>query len=250
MDNLLLAFPEKTEKERKVIAKKFFHNFIDTFIETIKMITASEKFILKRFSGNWDVVNSLKPTGKSIQVHLGHNFNWEWGNLAGAHWSHFPFLAVYMPLTNKIFDKLFYRLRSKSGTILLRATQMGHDFAPYRKTQYLLGLVADQNPGYPGNAWWFNFFGKPTPFVKGPAKGAISNDATVVFAFIHKSKRGYYEAVLSVAEQNTKNLDEIDLTGKFVKYLEDVIRQYPDMWLWSHRRWKHEWKEEYGPVLK
>jgi Kdo2-lipid IVA lauroyltransferase/acyltransferase len=109
-------------------------------------------------------------------------------------------------------------------------------------------LAADQNPGNPASAWWFNFFGKPTPFVKGPARAAILNDTVVAFAFIHKPRRGYYEGVISIAEQSTDGLNEIELTGRFVKYLEDVIRQYPDMWLWSHRRWKHEWKEEYGPV--
>jgi KDO2-lipid IV(A) lauroyltransferase len=106
-----------------------------------------------------------------------------------------------------------------------------------------------RTPGYPGNAWWFNFFGRPTPFLKGPAKAAIVNDAAVVFAFIHKPRRGYYEAVFSLAEENPVASTEQDLTKKFVLYLEDVIRQYPEMWLWSHRRWKWEWKQEYGNVL-
>ena len=65
---------------------------------------------------------------------------------------------------------------------------MKEDFVDITYKQYILGLVADQNPGDPRNAWWFNFFGRPTPFVKGPAKGAIANDTAVVFAFIHKPK--------------------------------------------------------------
>src|SRR6187431_2879828 len=80
MNNLLIAFPEKTEKERIVIAKKFYHNLIDTFIETIKMISVSNKFIEKRFTANWKLLNDIYPSGKSVQLHLGHNFNWEWGN--------------------------------------------------------------------------------------------------------------------------------------------------------------------------
>ncbi len=250
MNNLFIAFPEKTEKERKAIAKQFYHNLIDTFIETIKMLSMSEKAMLKRFTGNWDMLNSLKATGRPVQLHLGHNFNWEWGNAAGAKKIQFPFLAVYMPIGSKIFDRLFLKLRSRSGTIMLRATKMGEDFLPYRKTQYLLGLAADQNPGHPGGAWWFRFFGRPTPFVKGPAKNAILNDTIVAFAFIHKRRRGYYEAVFSLAEESAAQTTETALTGKFVKYLEEVIRQYPDMWLWSHRRWKHEWKEEYGEVIE
>lgn len=250
MSNLLIAFPEKTEAERKRIAKNFYHRFIDTFIETIKLITASKKSILRRCSCNWEVLNELRSTGRSIQVHLGHNFNWEWGNIAAAENIKMPFLVVYMPLSSPIFEKIFYRLRSKYGTILLRATHMREDFVAHRNTQYLMGLVADQNPGHPGSGWWFNFFGRPTPFVKGPAKAAILNHTAVAFAFIHRPKRGYYEGVVTVAEVNAAGCDEIELTSKFVRYLEDVIRQYPEMWLWSHRRWKHQWKEEYGPVHK
>jgi len=44
-------------------------------------------------------------------------------------------------------------------------------------------------------------------------------------------------------------MTEEKLTQKFAVYLEDVIKQYPDMWLWSHRRWKHEWKPEYGKII-
>src|ERR1700709_1090065 len=56
MSNLAIAFPEKTQAEKEAIAKKFYHNFVDSFIETIKMISASDAYILKRFTGNWDVV--------------------------------------------------------------------------------------------------------------------------------------------------------------------------------------------------
>jgi len=250
MKNLQIAFPEKSAKEKERIAKKFYHNLLDTFVETIKMISASKKFILKRFTANWEVINSLKTTGRSVQLHLGHNFNWEWGNAAGAMQTRFPFLAVYIPIANKNFERLFLTLRSKFGTIMLRATHMREEFLPYRNTQYLLGLAADQSPGDPKNAWWFNFFGQPTPFVKGPGKNAIIGNTIIVFCFIHKTRRGYYDAVFSLAEENPTAFTETELTGKFVSYLEDVIRQYPDMWLWSHRRWKWEWKEEYGGVIK
>lgn len=250
MANLAIAFPEKTETERRKIAKRFYHNLIDTFIETVKMLSSGQRFLSKRFTANWEVINDLKVSGKKVQLHLGHNFNWEWGNAVAVKKFNMPLLAVYMPLASKIFERLFYRLRSRYGTILLRATHMQQDFLPYRKEQYLLGLVADQNPGDPSGAFWFNFFGRPTPFVKGPARGAINNGTAVVFAFIHRVKRGYYEAVFSLVTSDATGQSEEALTRAFVKYLEQVIKKYPDMWLWSHRRWKHEWKPEYGPVLE
>ncbi len=246
--NLKLAFPQKTEEERRSIAKKFYRNLIDTFIETIKMISASDKWLARRVNFNMDVINSNYASGRSVQVHLGHNFNWEWCNSVFATKTPYKFLGVYMPITNKIFDRLFIKLRSRTGTVLLPATNMRETFLPHRNTQYLLGLAADQNPGHPGNAWWFKFFGHPTPFVKGPAKGAVLNNPVVVFAFIHKPRRGRYDVVFSLADHDPVNTTEVELTRKFVLYLEEVISEYPDMWLWSHRRWKWEWKPEYGEM--
>jgi Kdo2-lipid IVA lauroyltransferase/acyltransferase len=247
--NLGLAFPEKPEKERRRIAKKFYHNLIDTFMESIKMVSASTSFIEKRVTGNWEVLQQAEDSGKSIQVHLGHNFNWEWANEIAATKTRLPLLAVYMPISNKAVDRLFYKLRSRSGNILLRANHMKEDFLPYRGKKYILGLAADQNPSWPPAALWFNFFGRPTPFLRGPAKNAIANDTIVIFVYIHKLKRGHYNGVFTLAEQNPKNTNEVELTERFVRYLEDVIKKYPEMWLWSHRRFRHEWKPEYGPVI-
>ena len=107
MNNLLIAFPEKTEKERVVIAKKFYHNLIDMFIEFLKMLSVSGKVLEKRFTANWYLINEIHSTGKSLQIHVGHNFNWEWGNLVMTKKTVFKLLAVYMPLANKIMERLF-----------------------------------------------------------------------------------------------------------------------------------------------
>ena len=69
MANLLQAFPEKTEKERIVIAKKFYKNLFDMFLETIKMISVSDKYIAKRFTANWELLRSLESTGKSCLLY-------------------------------------------------------------------------------------------------------------------------------------------------------------------------------------
>ena len=245
MGNLTIAFPEKSQSEKEVIAKKFYHNFVDSFIETIKMISASDEYILKRFTGNWEVVNDLLKSGVNAHILLGHTFNWEWGNLSIGLNLRNNLLVVYMPISNKIFDRLFLKLRTRGKTKMLSAHNMRRDLMPHRNTQYVLGLAADQNPGNPGHAYWLNFFTKAAPFVTGPEKGARPKNLPVFFCYIEKLRRGYYNMVFSVGESNPKSLPEGALTIKFVNYLESVIRMQPDMWLWSHNRWKHEWKEEY-----
>ncbi|MFL5740930.1 MAG: lysophospholipid acyltransferase family protein [Flavisolibacter sp.] len=248
LQNLAIAFPEKTEKERIKIAKQFYRNFTDTFIETIKLISAGKSFILKHFTGDSRILDELYRKGKKCQVHLGHNFNWELANLWMPLCTSYQLLVVYMPINNKVLDKLFLKIRKKTGSHLLPATKISSAIVPYRNQTYLMALVADQNPGVPANGYWLNFFGKPAPFVKGPEKGARSNDTAVVFAQFTKKKRGYYELHLELATEDPLSLPETELTRIYIRYLERVIRMHPEMWLWSHRRWKHEWKPEYGMV--
>jgi len=249
LQNLAIAFPEKTIGERKAIARKFYLNFTDNFVEMIKLLSAGTKFLDKHFVADPEIFRSIYEEGKKCQVHLGHNFNWEVASLGMCYRTPYQYLAVYMPVTNKAIDRLLLKLRSKTGAKMLAATRMRSEMLPYRDQQYLLALVADQNPGIPSKAYWFNFLGRPAPFVKGPEKAARSNDAAVVFAFLTKTKRGHYFAQLQLATKNPNSLNETDLTKKYVEYLEGVIRANPEMWLWTHRRWKHEWKPEYGPII-
>jgi KDO2-lipid IV(A) lauroyltransferase len=248
ISNLEIAFPEKTPAERIRIAKKFYHNFIDSFIEVIKLISASQAFLQKRFTADTDELNELYKTGKSCQLHLGHTFNWEWGHLALTKLTPYQILVVYMPITNPNFEKLFYRLRIRSGNVFLPATNMREAITPHLQRQYLLGLVADQNPSNSRTSYWLNFFGRPTPFASGPEKGARLSNLPVLFASIVKPRRGYYHATLKVGAPDASRLTEGELTLQYVRYLEGVIRLNPDMWLWSHRRWKHAWKDEYSDM--
>ena len=249
MYNLSIAFPEKSPEEKTKIAKQFYKNFTDTFVESIKLISAGNNFLKKHFNGDMNIFYELHKQGKKCQVHLGHNFNWELANVAMPLLSPYIMLIVYMPIHNKIFSRIFKKIRSKTGSVLLPANEMSTAFSPYRDQQYLLALVADQNPGNPSKSYWLNFFGRPTPFVKGPEKGAKANNAAVIFCHFTKPRRGYYEAHFELATSDPVTLPDAELTKTYGKYLEKVISTFPHMWLWSHRRWRHEWKEEYGPVL-
>lgn len=247
--NLSIAFPEKSEAERLRIAKQFYKNFCDNFIETIKFISAGDSFYKKHFTGNYDAIESNFGSGRSVQAHLGHNFNWELGNLVVPSYTSYTLLAVYLPIKNKTVDRLFRYIRSKRGSRLIASTNFKNDFEPFRDTQYLIGLIADQNPAHPDNAYWINFFGRPTPFLRGPEKAARRNNLPVVFCHFTKKKRGYYVGHSVLATLEPQALPPGALTKQYAAYLEEIMRAHPEMWLWSHRRWKWHWKPEYGAVL-
>jgi len=245
LDNLRMAFPEKTEEERLIIARNFYHNLIDSFIETIKLLSASRRFLNKRVCANWEMLEPLYKTGKSCQIHLGHTFNWEWGQYVLTEFTKYQVVVVYMPITNKIFEKLMYRLRTRCGTRFIPASQMSKSMAALLDTQYLLGLVADQSPGSMHSAYWTNFFGRPTAFVSGPERGARAGALPVLFTSIVKPRRGFYAAHLEIACEDASVLQEGELTRRYAAYMESAIKKNPEMWLWSHRRWKHCWKPEF-----
>lgn len=245
MKNLSIAFPEKTEREKKHIIKKFYKNFADTFLEAIKLLSMSESSLRKRVQFDPSIFKELFATGKSCQVHLGHNFNWEWVNVRVARELPYSFLVVYMPIGSKIIDRLFKYFREKTGSILLPATDMRNAMIPYRNQQYMMGLVADQNPGNPAKAYWVKFFGRWTPFVTGPEKNARANNVGVVFARFYKPRRGYYVVETKLAGLNPADMKEGELTLQYVRYLEEVIRKQPEVYLWSHNRWKWEMKDAY-----
>jgi KDO2-lipid IV(A) lauroyltransferase len=248
--NLSIAFPAKSEAERKAIAKKFYKSFTDSFIETIKAFSAGDQFIRKHFTGDFSVFEELYKKGvQKVQLHSGHNFNWEYANLSIPLHLVYPLLTVYMPITNKTFDRIFYKMRAKTGAKLLSAINLRAEILPHRNQKYVIALVADQNPGDPRNAFWVNFFDRPTPFLRAPESGARRGNIPVVFCYFIKERRGYYKIHFQMATENPSTTRVGELTKEYANFLQWSIRQQPENWLWSHRRWKWDWKEEYGKII-
>ena len=244
--NLEIAFPEKLPEERKRIERQFYKNFVDNFIETLKLLSGGSKFASEHFHVDGSLIEEEYAKGKKLQFHLGHNFNWELANIAITSYIPYKMIGVYLPVKNQVFEKLMIKIRTVSGNAVLPATNLKNAMLPYRNTQYMLALIADQVPGDPSKAYWMNFFGRPTPFIRGPERGAFAGNLSVVFGSFYKTKRGHYTLVYELCTSDAASLPKGEITRRYVRFLENVIREHPDMWLWSHRRWKKEWKPEYS----
>lgn len=249
LDNLAIAFPEKTLEERKKISKKFYLNFTDTFIELLKLISISKKELEKRSQCEFEYINELIDKGYNIHIMAGHQFNWEFANLVYAMHLKIPFVGIYAPIGSKVFNRIFYKVRSRYGTVLISTRDFKNKMHNVFTKQYMLGLAADQNPTKVARGYWLNFFGKPAPFATGPGKGAVKNNTAVVYVGFEKVKRGYYRfRVTPIAERGSDYTPE-QLTVMYKDLLEDTIRKNPSNYLWSHRRWRHEWKEGYSEIM-
>ena len=249
MQNLAHAFPEKSEEERVQIAKEFYKLFTDTFIETIKLISMSNKQLDKRGKADVEHLNELIAKGKNIHILAGHQFNWEFANLLYARHLSIPFVGVYAPISNKAFEKIFYNTRRRNGTVMISNNDFTNKMHHVFTQQYILALAADQNPRKLARSFWVNFMGRPAPFVTGPGKGAVKNNVALVYVGFKRVKRGYYKFEAIPITENGADYTPEELTVMYKRTLENFIRENPSNYLWSHRRWRHEYKPEYGPIL-
>ncbi|BAV09825.1 lipid A biosynthesis lauroyl acyltransferase [Filimonas lacunae] len=244
MENLRTAFPEKSAEELTRISKKFYRNFTDNFIEAIKLFSISAKEVDKRFKVDYSALHEAFKTGQKAQIHLAHFFNWEVANIAFSIHNPFQQLVVYMPIKNQVMERLFRHLRMRFGGGLIAATNYRKEILPYLRKQHCLILVADQSAGAADHSYWLPFFGKMTPFVTGPEKGSRLSNAAVLMGSIQKVKRGYYQASIKLYTTTPKELPDGEITKALAHYIEDRIREQPENYLWSHRRWKKVYDEQ------
>lgn len=243
--NLLIAFPEKTNAERNQIKKKFYKNFSDTWIEVIKLMTISKKNLEKRVTFDYQELEKIYATGRSVQGFAGHIFNWEVINAHMPSHTLYNCIAIYMPISNKAIETLFLKLRSRFGTHMLKAGEMKEAIKPWRDKQYIIGVAADQSPSRPEHAYWLNFFNTPTAFVTTPWKQAIKLNQPVIYLSMQKPKRGRFHFSTELLIENPIDLSEKEVAIKFIQRLEKEIKENPPLYLWSHKRWKFEWNEAY-----
>jgi Kdo2-lipid IVA lauroyltransferase/acyltransferase len=249
MNNLQIAFPEKSEVERVKIAKQFYRYFTDTFIETLKFISISKAAFLKRTTGNFEMIHELENKGYNINLLAGHQFNWEFVNHLYILNLTIPFVGIYMPISNKAFDRIIFDIRKRYGTVLVSATEFKTRMHQVFSGRFAMGLAADQNPPAPNLGYWMLFFNRPTPFLTGPERGAVRHNLASVYVEFKKVKRGYYHFEATLLAKPGEHTGTGELTKLYKNKLEETIRQDPANYLWSHRRFKYEYKEEYGEII-
>jgi KDO2-lipid IV(A) lauroyltransferase len=237
-DSLKHAFPEKSSAELELIRKAFYRAFCDQWLETVKLLSISNNELNRRMKGNWEVFAQLDEAGKNTYALLGHTFNWEWANVICQLNAKQQFAGVYLPVTNKAFDRLLRRVRSRSGAWLI-SMHAKKGMVKLQQVRYIVGLIADQNPSNLNNVYWTPFLNREAPFFKGPELLASRNKAAVVFAGIKKIKRGYYEVALEQVTEDASQHQPDTILKQYVAFMERQIKEQPENWMWTHRRWKN-----------
>jgi Kdo2-lipid IVA lauroyltransferase/acyltransferase len=237
--NLVNSFPEKSEKEIMKITRKFYHQFCDVFLESAKSFTMTEKDVSERYRFiNTGVSDALYDQGRPVICIAGHFNNWEWGGIAaGSQMKHRP-VGFYKPLSNKFIDRYLQDKRIAGRSVLASITKTAETFQIYKTEPAIFLMIADQRPASLRFAQWMEFLNQDTPVLHGPEKYARINNYPVVYADIQKIKRGYYEIGFIMIEENPAESVNGSITEKFMKTLEQKIKENPQAYLWTHNRWK------------
>ncbi|MCL4483170.1 MAG: lysophospholipid acyltransferase family protein [Bacteroidetes bacterium] len=239
--NLTNSFPEKSKKEISLIARKFYRQFCDSFIETLYFDRISEKEIKKRLTLlNQEILEKFLAERRPVILALGHYNNWEW-NCSWPLNSKYKGYVIYKKLTNKSFDLFYYNMRSRFGIVPLeRADTYRKLIADQNNGQaFASAFLMDQTPRKHEIQYWTTFLNQDTPVLTGTEKVARKLDAAVLFCLVRKLKRGYNQLEFSVIVEHAKDTQPFEITEKATRLIEDMILQRPELWLWSHKRWKH-----------
>lgn len=244
LENLRHAYPEKTTQELKTIRRKFYLSFCDQWIETLKLLSISSAELKRRFSMDATVLDALGDEGKDVSLIIGHTFNWEWANVAIQLYTKYPFALFYMPLESMAFDRIMRCIRQRSGSILI-SMKAKKAMQQLDGKRHIIGLAADQNPSDVKHATWLPFMHREAPFFKGPEKLARRGQHAVVFIEVKKIKRGYYNAVVHLITKNAADTPNGEILQRYAAFMEQQLREQPENWLWTHRRWKYN-KADYA----
>ena len=240
-ENLSKAFPEMDRKNLRKLERDFYKNLSDIFLEGVKAFSMTKKQIIRRHKiVNPEILSPYFNKGQDVLGVTGHLANWEWGSLSASTQLDANIVAFYKKLNNKYIDGFVRRSRMKFGTTLASIEFTANTFEKHAGKKVVFLMAADQNTIKRNLkiSRWISFFGREVPFLHGPEKYATQYNMPVVFIEIRRIRRGFYEINLYVIAEKPRTLPEGYLTRLYAERLEQTIRNKPEDWLWSHKRWK------------
>jgi Kdo2-lipid IVA lauroyltransferase/acyltransferase len=241
MTNISNSFPEKTEDERRKICNRFYHHLCDLLVESLKIFTISDKQVKKRMKLlNPEFIDAYYKQGKSIIMAGGHLNNWELFAVAIDNAIPHKAIGIYQPLTNKFFDNKMRATRSKYGLRMISTKIVKKVFEEEKANITATIFASDQSPSNPDNCYWMKFLNQDTGVLFGVERYAKEYNYPVVYGRIIKVKRGYFTYEFFKVTDDPSSCSHGEITESFTKMLEKDIRENPEYWLWSHRRWKHK----------
>lgn len=239
--NLAAAFPERDEKERLKIERRYYRHLCDLLIEGLYNLFASPRSIMKRYHVvNRDLVNQYYEQGRTVVLMSAHYNNWEYMvtslNMQLFHHG----IGVGKPLSNKRLEPWVFRRRTRFGTEVVYPDTVRQvvDFYDKHHVPCALMMLSDQSPAHPDKSYWTTFLHQETAFLYGAENFARRYNYPVLYYRVDKPRRGRYTVTFSLLCDSPQAVPQYTVEERYIRTLESDIAARPEFWLWSHRRWK------------
>lgn len=239
--NLAASFPDRSEKERRRIERRFYRHLADLVVEFVHNLFASPLSILRRYKVvNRELVDSYYERGQSVILLSSHYNNWEYMvsslNMQFRHHG----IGVGKPLNDRLTGPFIARRRVRYGTEVVYHTDVRQvvDFYHRHQVPCALMMLGDQSPSNPHKSYWTRFLGQDTAFLYGAEYFARKYGYPVLYYRVDKVRRGRYEVRFSLFSEHPQAEPQYAIVERYARTLEKQLAEHPEFWLWSHRRWK------------
>jgi KDO2-lipid IV(A) lauroyltransferase len=246
--NLRIAFPDWSDVQRKAVIRGMIRNLGWMAAEFARLPKLTKENIeqVVILDGHENFLEGHRR-GKGVLYLTGHIGAWELSSFAHALYG-YPLHYMARRIDNNRIDTLVNGYRCLSGDRPIFKNESARVMLKVLKEAGTVGILADQNT-MPEEAVFVDFFGKPASTTTGIARVALHTDAAVVpgYAVWDSNLRKYrlrFEPPVELIRTGDSERDVIENTQKFTKVIEDIIRKYPEQWVWIHGRWNTRPKGE------
>lgn len=242
MRNLALVFPKKSVGERRRIVRHVFTSLGRQFAEVCLFPRYTRENVNRTVTyDGYENFDRASQRGKGVLFLTGHIGGWELSAFAHSLYGH-PLHFVMRPLDNPYLDALVRRYRTMHGNTPILKHDPARELLRAMKAGATVGILIDTNMTPPEGVF-VDFFGIPACTASGLARIALRTDAAVVPGFtiwdpVLRKYRLRFDPAVPLIRTGNNDADIVANTAKFTKVIEEVVRRYPDQWLWVHRRWK------------
>lgn len=243
--NLRNSFPEKSERELAVLRRKFYWTLAELFVDTVDLahMTPAKGRRILRVKG---LDEHLARVGDRNWIAMTAHFGcWEYCSFWGLYAPSQIVVAVYHPLESRLADLFYQRLRSGDYAVPVPMREslrfyLRNEECGVGGRRLVMGLIADQNPPKRPDSHWFRFLNQDTIFFDGGEKLALRCHLPVYFVKMDRLRRGRYEMSFEKIYDGVEEVADNVITERYVRMLESEIRRRPELWMWSHKRWKYK----------
>ena len=240
--NISLSFPEKSEKEVKQIIKGAYSNLAEVIVDTICLAGAKRRNDLDHVTWIDADKHIERNKGRDWIFMASHYGCWEYFLLWTLNDPDCEIFGVYHPLKSTIFEHFYRRLRNFSPKI--HQVPMQETVRQYLKNRsagknVALGLISDQTPNLRPDTEWFDFLNRKTAFIDGSEKLAMRFNIPVYYAHIERTRADHLTIRFDEIYDGVEEVEPMEITRRYAAALEAMIKERPELWMWSHKRWKH-----------